>query len=177
MKIKPFYKLGLVVFSTMLAPIVFSTQAIAHNKVVVIPVAGDDISPDPFAPVAPNRPLTSNYTIGSTTVIDKTTGLEWQKTDDNMQRTWEATSLYCASSTLDGKDDWRAPGILELQSIVDYFEFSATINDTVFPGTNESFYWSASNFPGTSGAWVVNFDFGIVTSSNKGNSHYVRCVR
>ena len=151
----------------------------AHNKVVVVPLAGDDAPPEPTAPLAKVNPGQTDYTIMASTVIDKITGLEWQRIDDNTIRNWNAALDYCANLSLDGRTDWRLPDIIELQSIVDYGQTSTPIIDGVaFPGTNSSGYWSASSRASSSGsAWVVNFGGGNVSSNIKSNFFYVRCVR
>ena len=155
----------------------------AHNKVVVIPMAGDEIEiiPEPFAPLTKQSPPDSDYTIGALTVIDKITGLEWQRLDDNTPRTWVDAFQYCIDLSLDSKTDWRLPLVAELQSIVDYELSSPSINEVAFPGTNvESFdfYWSASSVASFSAlAWFVHFSNGDVGVVNRPNVFYVRCVR
>ena len=51
----------------------------AHNKVVVIPMAGDDVPAviEPTAPVAKVDPDQTDYTLMANTTIDIITGLEW----------------------------------------------------------------------------------------------------
>jgi len=177
---KPF-RTGLVLsVCTAILAVAGPAPASAHNKVVVIPMAGDTVyvTPDPFRPLAPHSPPNSNYTIGANTVVDKTTGLEWQKTDDNTTRNWNDAMAYCAGLTLDGKSDWRLPSVLELQSIVDYGGSNPAINATAFPGTDASYYWSASSSAAYStDAWRVLFSDGNVLANVKTVSYYVRCVR
>ena len=176
------FRTGLVLsVCTAILAVAGPAPAWAHNKVVVIPMAGDDITPDPFRPVAPHSPQESNYTItfGSLfTAVDETTGLEWQRFDDNTTRTWNAAWSYCVGLTLNGKSDWRLPGVLELQSIVDYGGANPSINSTAFPGTNASSYWSASSDASDSTlAWRVIFNNGFVVAVSKTGSYFVRCVR
>ncbi|MCP3850919.1 MAG: DUF1566 domain-containing protein [Gammaproteobacteria bacterium] len=160
----------------------------AQTKVVVIPMVGDDILPDPFAPLTANSPAQGDYTIndndtqgsGSTlddTVIDNITGLEWQRTNDNTQRNWDTAFDYCVSLTLDG-GGWRLPQTHELQSIVAYDEADPAINGVAFISTLSSYYWSASSYAGSSSiAWNVSFNNGSVSTNDKTNTNYVRCVR
>ncbi len=152
-----------------------SIGAYAHNKVVVIPLAGDDIMP--FAPLTAHSPVQGDYTISADTVVDKVTGLEWQRLDGNTQRNWDTAFTYCINLTLDG-GGWRLPLRSELQSIVAYAEYSPAINGVAFPSTNSSHYWSASIYASDSSyAWSVNFDSGVVSVLNKASTYYVRCVR
>ncbi len=162
----------------------------AQTKVVVIPLAGDDILPEPFNPVTKQSPPDDDYTIndndtqGSTlddTVIDNITGLEWQRTDDNTQRDWDEAFDYCVNLELDNKSDWRLPQIHELQSIVAYDENDPAINGVAFTSTISAPYWSASSYANDSSevrVGVVSFGAGLVFASRKDqNPRYVRCVR
>jgi len=166
--------------------VLLPSMSFAQTKVVVIPLGGEDYTPDPFRPVAPIHPLDSDYTIGATTSVDKTTGLEWQKTDDNTTRTWIDAQNYCAfgigsSGTLDGKNDWRLPSNLELQSIVDYDKpdaAPAAINAAAFPDTNAERYWTLSTVAAAGGAaWRVDFTSGTMSYDIATSSQLVRCVR
>ncbi len=79
-----------------------------------------------------------------------------------------------------GHCDWRIPNVKELQSIVDYGQFSPAIDPT-FPGpTAAFFYWSSTS--GALGlpfyAWSVYFSSGLVSIGGKDNNFYhVRAVR
>jgi len=155
--------------------------AAAHNRVVVIPLAGDDVPAEltPTTPVAKVNTTQGDYMIMNTTVIDTTTQLEWQRQDDDTTRNWDDAWQYCVNLELDGHLDWRLPRVKELQSIVDYGQASApTIEGVAFPNTNSSFYWSASSRAGSSSsAWFVNFNLGVVSSGSKTSNGFVRCVR
>ncbi len=196
MKHKSIYDIIRTVSLLFVITSILSAPVIAHNKVVVIPMAGDDIMPAPFVPLAPDDPDAANYQAGHSIIIlgtsqttrDKTTGLIWQRSDDNIQRNWQAALTYCADleityATILGNatlTDWRLPSVLELSSIVDLGATSAPrIVDTAFPNTNtDKSYWSASSLASNgANAWRVFFSFGNVNANNKTNSYYVRCVR
>ena len=134
------------------------------TKVVVIPMAGDDIVPKPFAPLTKQSPPSTDYIITASTVIDRITGLEWQRVVDNTQYTWTSALQYCIDlGPINGKSDWRLPLIEELQSIVDYEPIitDPTINVVAFPSTNATGYWSASSASySTVNAWVAFFSHG-----------------
>ena len=164
----------------------FSLGVYAHNKVVVIPMAGDPPPLEAVTPVAPVDTAASNYTVmlnaGDNTVLDKTTGLEWLRENDNSYRAWEDAFDYCDdlndAPSFAGKTHWRLPTITELQSIVDYGAFNPSIEVVSFTGANSSNYWSASSVPSNSGyAWYVSFSIGNTSYGNKNNTYYVRCVR
>ncbi|MBF0239473.1 MAG: DUF1566 domain-containing protein [SAR324 cluster bacterium] len=116
---------------------------------------------------------------GNGSIADTSTGLMWQKEDDNSTRTWEAALSYCEALSLGSQTDWRLPNVRELASIVDAATHSPAINSTYFPNTNSSGYWSSSsNAYDSSYAWYVHFSYGDVGYYFKSNtSSYVRCVR
>ncbi|MEK6201632.1 MAG: DUF1566 domain-containing protein [Desulfobulbaceae bacterium] len=117
------------------------------------------------------------YTVGSHTVVDQKTGLEWQKNDDARPRNWQDALAYCEKLSLDSKSDWRLPNIRELKSIVDDGRYYPAI-DPAF-SCQPSSYWSATTVtddPGTS-AWHVHFGNGDDIWDLKAKTHHVRCVR
>jgi hypothetical protein len=126
------------------------------------------------------------------TVTDNNTGLTWQRQDVADTHNWyEATGTYdatynatsysvCGSLPLGGYTDWRLPSKKELITIIDYSISypEPTINNTYFPNTSLSPYWSSTPVASyTSIAWTVGFAYGWVSSDNKYQDHYVRCVR
>jgi len=57
---------------------------------------------------------------GIETVLDRTTGLEWQRIPDGTKRTWSEAIDYTDALNLSGFSDWRLPQKNELQSILSY---------------------------------------------------------
>ena len=68
---------------------------------------------------------------GDGTVLDESTGLMWQQTDDSVQRNWEDSCQVCQGLELAGYDDWRVPRVDELRTIVEYDQSLPAI-DSVF---------------------------------------------
>lgn len=115
---------------------------------------------------------------GDGTVNHKRIGLIWQKEDDNTTRTWENAISFCESLSLADRNDWRLPNIRELESIVDAGHYSPAINETYFPNSKSSYYWSSTTLAiDTSYAWYVNFSYGYVHYYKKEHKSYTRCVR
>ena len=111
-------------------------------------------------------PDVDRYVDNGTTVSDNMTGLMWQQSDDNVQRTWEAAITYCEGLTLQGYTDWRLSNIKEIQTIVDYSLYNPAVNTAFFPGTNSVAYWSSTTddaFPDS--AWSLDFSDGYVLSN------------
>ena len=113
-------------------------------------------------------------------VTDNVTGLMWQ--DNAAAATtsvnWAtATGTTCQALNIGGYTDWRLPTETELSTLPDYGRSSPAI-DTIFANTaSDYYYWSSTSYDASILAWHVNFDYGFVDSSVKGNSYYVRCVR
>lgn len=111
------------------------------------------------------------------TLTDNNTFLVWQQKDTNTLMTWDQANTYCSTNNLDnieGHNDWHLPSKDELMSIVNYGK-SPAIDLTVFRSAKSSNYWTdATN--GTD-AWMVNFGNGSISTQNKGNVAYVRCLR
>ena len=167
-------------FLTLFMLLIPST-IMAHNNVVVIPMAGDDTKLEsfpPFAPVAKESPPNSDYTIGAGTVVDNITGLEWQQTDGNSSPSWDDASVYCLALVLDGKVDWQLPSVAELTSIVSYDTSSPAINSFIFPLSDSDNYWSSTGLSARGAdAWYISYVNGILNSDVRSASNIVRCVR
>ena len=189
-----------LLITTLILTLAFFLPVIAsaQQKVVVIPLFETVREPiEPYSPL-PDTLQTISYTTtfgedndytrnppsysyyGDGTVTDNVTGLVWQQTDDNIQRTWDDAWAYCQDLELPagGWTDWRLPGANELMSIVHYGTYNPAINSFAFPGTKSSQYWSATTVAKTSAqAWLVGFGNGGVGRMGKSIAYYVRCVR
>ena len=135
---------------------------------------------------------------GDGTVTDNCTGLMWKKCSEpdtstttcggtHSTYTWANALGQCEGLSFAGHADWRLPNIKELFSIVveEYPAISGVkalgapyINQTVFPSTVSSYYWSSTTSPDdTSYALFVSFYSGGAYDYYKADSIYVRCVR
>ncbi|HFQ13573.1 MAG TPA: DUF1566 domain-containing protein, partial [Gammaproteobacteria bacterium] len=139
---------------------------------------------------------TSRFVInGDGTVTDSDTGLMWKRcaegqTWDGMactgtvstytwQQALQQVQILNAGGGYAGYSDWRVPNIKELGSIVERQCYDPAINETVFPGTPSSGFWSSSSTASFSGgAWNVGFDYGGDDNDySKSFDAYVRLVR
>jgi len=168
----------------MLAPI---QSGYAHNKVVVVPMAGDDVVVlEPSTPVANVDTNADDYelrfdpgpTVIVTSVFDKTTKLEWQRGSGptlNWYDAWE----YCDDLNLRNKFDWRLPSVLELQSIVDYGSSNPAIDTATFPEPQPRYWSSTTAASNPLVARWVGFSDGSYGGATKASSslNNVRCVR
>ncbi len=114
----------------------------------------------------------------SEAVLDRETGLVWERSPDATTTNWTNVQFYCNNRSVGGRKGWRLPGVQELASLVD---------PTVSPGptlpaghpflnVQSSDYWSATT-RGATGAWFVRFVFGGVFSADQSFTNYVWCVR
>jgi hypothetical protein len=90
--------------------------------------------------------LSGALQVGTETVIDSMTGLEWQRSSlTDTPVTWKAALAYCEALTHASKTDWRLPSVKELATIVDESDATApVINATNFGSSTATFYWSST---------------------------------
>ncbi|SLM31416.1 exported hypothetical protein [Desulfamplus magnetovallimortis] len=112
------------------------------------------------------------------TITDEGTGLMWQQTDDGIRRNWEDACQACEELELAGYNDWRAPRVDELRSIIDYNSYLPAM-DLIFSVESDwTLFWSGSDYAnGTVNAWQVYFYDGSVSTGTKTSRSYIRCVR
>jgi len=145
-----------------------------------------------YAPPAWNRTLPSAgrfmvlTNFASLAVLDRETGLVWEKTPAITTRTWSEARTECTSRRTGNRIGWRLPSMPELASLVDP---TVTPGPTLPPGhpfttgatgVQSAGYWSATALADDpTVAWTVNFDDGFVRNGNKTiilNDH-AWCVR
>lgn len=131
------------------------------------------------------------------TVTDTRTGLMWKRCSQGQNWDgntcsgsggtfiWDNALASAEASTFAGYEDWRLPNIKELESLTEPCRDTPSINDTVFPGTMNGRYWSASPrfYPDNGNgypkkdAWYVNFIGGYVQALDRTAGYHVRLVR
>jgi hypothetical protein len=112
-------------------------------------------------------------------VLDRVTGLSWQRVLDPGVYNLHPASNYCSSLTLEGHDDWRLPAMIELASIADTSRTDPAADPVAFANTPSVPFWSSQTDITNSGlGWFVSFKTG---GSYVGNDirrfARVRCVR
>jgi hypothetical protein len=97
-------------------------------------------------------------------VLDKVTGLVWEKSPQTASSRWSVARRTCVENNVGGQKGWRLPSLSELQSLVD--PSIAPPGPTLPPGhpflaVQSAVYWSETR-PGEDpkGAWAVHFGLG-----------------
>ena len=148
----------------------FSSSYNQSSSLKVVCVRGNEL---------PKASFTTQTISGEIVVKDSTTGLMWQKTyPSSTTYTWQNALKYCESLVYAGYDDWRLPNKNELASLLNYDKSAAPYSDFPDMPSTDNYFWSSSTVVyGTYYAWLVDFDYGRVSSDGKTYSNGVRCVR
>lgn len=110
---------------------------------------------------------------GGSEVLDKKTGLIWQRC--SLGQTWNGTTCTGAAIRHTWTDalaqakslgnGYRLPNIRELKSLTERACMEPAINSKFFPNTTNDGYWSASPYGGDdNSAWYVYVDYGALDS-------------
>jgi hypothetical protein len=113
-------------------------------------------------------------------VLDRETGLVWERTPFTVESTWIESHLVCDEKTLGNRMGWRVPTVQELLSLVDpSVQPPGPTLPSGSPFQNVSgVYWTANTFALDSNvAWLVIFDIGAANRTAKGTMQHVWCVR
>ncbi|MBH0185838.1 MAG: DUF1566 domain-containing protein [Nitrospira sp.] len=112
-------------------------------------------------------------------VLDKETGLVWERSPPSTELIWSAARVECMSRTTGNRKGWRLPSVHELASLLDPTQ-SNPVLPVGHPFTNlrTGHYWSATeNAENSTLAWFVNFFSGEVNGIDKTDTDYTWCVR
>ena len=96
-------------------------------------------------------------------VLDKETGLVWERSPDLAPLIWSESTFSCASKGVGGRLGWRLPSIPELASLVDYSSLGLPVPALPpghpFMNIKPTNYWSVTTAAAdTTGATHVNFN-------------------
>jgi hypothetical protein len=130
--------------------------------------------PNPAASGLPNPASYDTSTAG--VVVDRVTGLAWQRDVGASTYVWADALAACAA--LDG-GGWRLPSLLELVSTVDFTRAAPAVDPDAFPGTPADSFWTSTPVAGSAGdAWYLNFSTGFSYQGHQAFLPlYARCVR
>jgi hypothetical protein len=117
----------------------------------------------------------------SEAVLDRETGLVWERTPSVEAMAWPNARLFCAQKSVGGRGGWRLPAFSELASLIDT---SVLASETIrlprghpFLDVQLTAYWSATSVAAEPGfAFIVNFFVPVggtptvVTDANTGGT-------
>lgn len=131
-------------------------------------------------------PVEGRYEVNGPVVLDHCTGLVWQRTPPSGTRTWSQALAFARDLALGGFEDWRAPNVNELLTLVDYGRTGPAINPVFdVPGGDDvsgpvrRVFWASTSDHGAphANAWAVNFHTGEHFRASKVELRSVRAVR
>jgi len=117
----------------------------------------------------------------SDAVLDKETGLVWEKSPQTTAVSSANVRLTCANKAVGGRKGWRLPSLTELASLVD--PSIASPGPTLPPGhpfmaVQSANYWSGSaHAENPALMWGVGFGNGAVLGLSKAFDQRAWCVR
>jgi hypothetical protein len=93
-------------------------------------------------PPATGLPSPQSYdTTLADVVLDRVTGLSWQRAVEADSYDLPHANDHCSGLTLGGHHDWRLPALIELASIADISRADPASDPTAFPGTPPVPFW------------------------------------
>jgi hypothetical protein len=116
-------------------------------------------------------------------VLDKETGLVWERSPDTTMRDWYSAKSQCYRSKLANRKGCRLPTVEELASLVDDTQTYPALPLGHPFNVQSGIYWSSTTYasyatiPLPPSAWHVGFSNGGVNVDGKSNGYYVWCVR
>lgn len=130
----------------------------------------------------------ADFPTGGAAVLDRETGLVWERSPSTTTFVWEAAHVHCNDRRTGSRVGWRLPTLQELASLVD--PVSSLVRPVRLPAGHPfgnvqasglSSYWSGTTkAPVTAQAWRVLFSAFIgevVFPDSKGSAHFAWCVR
>jgi hypothetical protein len=123
-------------------------------------------------------------------VLDKETGLVWERSPSKKAVAWPNARLICAQKAVGGRGGWRLPAFNELASLVDPAVTDPSVPRLTaghpFLDVQPAAYWSSTVFADEPGfALIVNFAFvsgsdapiGVGDANASGGLFHVWAVR
>jgi hypothetical protein len=112
-------------------------------------------------------------------VLDKDTGLVWEKSPDATKRTWLFAANDCYKKTVGGRKGWRLPTVEELASLIDTTQSNPTLpSGHPFQNVQSDYYWSSTAYVfDPNNAYNVSLANGTVVAGVKSATFYMWAVR
>jgi hypothetical protein len=124
--------------------------------------------------------IDTNFPSGGAAVLDRETGLVWQRSPSTSPLSWAGARNSCNAIAVGNRKGWRLPTVQELASLIDPSQSNPTLpSGHPFPTVQSSGYWSATTLADSDSTtvWVVTFNTGTVGVSLKSGPFLFWCVR
>ena len=95
--------------------------------------------------------------MNSEAVLDRETGLVWERTPATQERPWILAVASCVQKDIGGRKGWRLPWHHELQSLIDIGSPDGVPVGHPFVGVAGHTFWSATGVA-TGEVWTLTFD-------------------
>jgi hypothetical protein len=112
------------------------------------------------------------FEIEGATIRDVATSLVWERSASPMLTAMGTGETYCADLVLEGRDDFRLPGVGELATLLETSASDPSLDRSAFPdevGQDAYAFWAYRG-------WVLVYD-NIYAFGGSASQHRVRCVR
>ena len=112
-------------------------------------------------------------------VLDKETGLVWERQPEGSTYVWKYAVLHCVHLTVGGRKGWHLPTVEQLSSLIDPTETGPSLPvGHPFIITNGA-YWTITTVITTNNqyAWDLQIGNGLTYSDDKASSFNAWCVR
>jgi hypothetical protein len=177
-KHKLFFAVGVVLFViASVASIPAMAQTVAPGPYYATPSWDQKLQCDTQA-TCPRFIVLSNW--DSAVVLDRETGLVWERSPSTSTFTWAGAQNHCNQLAVSNRVGWRLPTLQELASLVDRSQLSPALppGHPFSNNVRSSAYWSATTLATLTGfAWGVSFDIGDMVAFDKSFTLHVWCVR
>ncbi len=166
------------------------TKLLLSLLLIGLLVVNDSQAQTCSANIALNTPTSDFTPNGDGTATHAKTGLTWMRcslgqtwsgatcTGNAATHNWKSAMDTAQSTVFAGFSDWRIPNLKELVTIAELGCHDPSINETVFPATSSTGFWSSTPSSSFSGfVWFVNFNNGGDNAGGKDFTYRIRLVR
>jgi hypothetical protein len=117
--------------------------------------------------------------LGNTAVLDRETGLVWERVPSTNTIDWDTALQACHSATRGGRMGWRLPTISELTTLSDTLQVSTGLppGHPFTIGTEDYFWSSTPDTASTTRAFKFDFNAFYLSADVKSQAYRVWCVR
>ena len=121
--------------------------------------------------------------MNSEAVLDRETGLVWEKVPSTQNLPWVGASSHCIDRTVGGRRGWRLPTLQDLLSLIDPTQIDPPQMIAALPPGHPftvqlSGFWTATSHPGDATVqWAFHLVGGVTAILRKSQQELPWCVR